>query len=197
MDNRLFFKRRHGVSLQSVKRSITNTREVNEIHIERNGILIVYGPERFYGGGDCMKKTLVPVILIAIYLLGTSACSSNHEAVTESITSVTGGESSMIEYKNISAKEAKEMIDAGNVIILDVRTQDEYNSGHIAEAIRLEAADFEAKAAEVLPDKDATVLVYCRSGKRSKTAAKMLLELGYTDVYDFGGINDWPYETVK
>lgn len=89
------------------------------------------------------------------------------------------------------------MIDAGNVIILDVRTQEEYDAGHIAEAVRLESADFEAKAANVLPDKDATILVYCRSGNRSKTAAKMLLELGYTDVYDFGGINDWPYETVK
>lgn len=99
-------------------------------------------------------------------------------------------------YKKISAEEAKVMIDAGNVIILDVRTQDEYDAGHISGAIRLESADFEAKAVTVLPDKDATILVYCRSGNRSKTASGMLIDLGYTAVYDFGGIIDWPYETV-
>lgn len=143
-----------------------------------------------------MKKIIVLAVLTAVFLLGASACSSSQETDTESVTSTTGGESSAMEYKKISAEEAKAMIDAGNVIILDVRTQEEFDAGHIAEAIRLEYADFETKAATVLPDKDATILVYCRSGNRSKTASKMLLELGYTDVYDFGGINDWPYETV-
>jgi len=144
-----------------------------------------------------MKKIAKLAVLTAFFLVGASACSSNHETATESVTSATGGESLTMEYKKISADEAKAMIDAGNVIVLDVRTQEEYDAGHIAEAIRLESADFETEAATVLPDKDATILVYCRSGNRSKTASKMLLELGYTNVYDFGGINDWPYETVK
>jgi rhodanese-related sulfurtransferase len=144
-----------------------------------------------------MKKIIALTIMTAVLLIGASACSSDQETVTESTTSSTGEESAAKEYKKISAEEAKAMIDAGNVIILDVRTQEEYDAGHIAEAIRLESADFETKAASVLPDKNATILIYCRSGNRSKTAAKMLLELGYTDVYDFGGINDWPYDTVK
>jgi rhodanese-related sulfurtransferase len=144
--------------------------------------------------GNHMKRIIVLAVLTAVFLIGASACSSNQETVTESAT---GGESSAMAYKKISAEEAKTMIDAGNVIILDVRTQEEYDAGHIEGALRLESADFGKKAATVLPDKAATILVYCRSGNRSKTAAKLLLELGYTNVYDFGGINDWPYETVK
>lgn len=144
-----------------------------------------------------MKKVIALVVMTVVFLIGASACSSNQETGTGSVTSKTEGETSTMEYKKISAEEAKTMIDNGNVIILDVRTQEEYDAGHIANAVRLESADFEAKAATVLPDKDATILVYCRSGNRSKTASQMLIELGYTDVYDFGGINDWPYEIVK
>lgn len=159
-----------------------------------------------------MKKILIPAILMATCLLGASACSSNRDTmttsvtsvakeesstVTESVASVIAEESSAAEYRKITAEEAKAMIDAGNVIILDVRTISEYNAGHIAESIQLESGDFETKAAAYLPDKNATMLVYCRSGNRSKTAAMLLLDLGYTNVYDFGGIIDWPYETVK
>lgn len=159
-----------------------------------------------------MRNIIALTILTAICLLGASACSSNQKTVTEPVTSVIEGESSTVtesetsviveeskvaEYKKISAEEAKAMIDAGNVIILDVRTQEEYDVGHISGAIRLESADFAAQAATVLPDKDATILVYCRSGKRSKVASEMLVKLGYTGIYDIGGIIDWPYETVK
>ena len=82
------------------------------------------------------------------------------------------------------------------VIILDVREQDEYDSGHIPGAVLLPVGTIdEDTAAEVIPEKDSTVLVYCRSGNRSKTASSALAELGYTNIYEFGGINTWPYET--
>ena len=93
-------------------------------------------------------------------------------------------------------EEAKEMMDSQEVIILDVREQDEYDSGHIPGAMLLPAGTIdEATAADVIPEKDSTVLVYCRSGNRSKTASSTLADLGYTNIYEFGGINTWPYET--
>ena len=99
-------------------------------------------------------------------------------------------------YQQITQEEAKEMMDTQEVIILDVREQDEYDSGHIPGAVLLPVGSIdEDTAAEVIPEKDSTVLVYCRSGNRSKTASAALAELGYTDIYEFGGINTWPYET--
>ena len=99
-------------------------------------------------------------------------------------------------YQQITQEEAKEMMDNQEVIILDVREQDEYDSGHISGAVLLPVGTIdETTAAEVIPEKDATVLVYCRSGNRSKTASSTLAGLGYTNIYEFGGINTWPYET--
>ena len=99
-------------------------------------------------------------------------------------------------YQQISQEEAKDMMDSQDVIILDVREQDEYDSGHIPGAVLLPVGTIdETTAAEVIPEKDSTVLVYCRSGNRSKTASSTLAELGYTNIYEFGGINTWPYET--
>ena len=99
-------------------------------------------------------------------------------------------------YQQITQEEAKEMMDSQEVIILDVREQDEYDSGHIPGAVLLPVGTIdETTAAEVIPEKDATVLVYCRSGNRSKTASSTLAGLGYTNIYEFGGINTWPYET--
>lgn len=101
------------------------------------------------------------------------------------------------EYKKIAPEEAKEMMDAGDkVIILDVRTKEEFDLGHIKGAVLLPNTDIAQKAAETLPDKNALILLYCRSGNRSKSASEELLSMGYTKVYDFGGIIDWPYETV-
>lgn len=100
-------------------------------------------------------------------------------------------------YKKISAQDAKAIIDNEDVIILDVRTQGEYDSGHIENAVLLPVNEIPSKAEGVLTDKDAKILVYCRSGNRSATAAKDLIKMGYTNVYDFGGIIDWPYEIVK
>ena len=106
------------------------------------------------------------------------------------------GGASADSYQQITQEEAKEMMDAQEVILLDVREQDEYDSGHIPGAVLLPVGTIdEDTAAEVIPGKDSTVLVYCRSGNRSKTASAALAELGYTAIYEFGGINTWPCET--
>lgn len=106
-----------------------------------------------------------------------------------------GGGGKEASYRQISQEEAKEMMDAQEVVILDVREQDEYDVGHIPGAVLLPVGTIdEDTAAAVIPGKDATVLVYCRSGNRSKTASAALAELGYTNVYEFGGIKTWPYE---
>ena len=79
-------------------------------------------------------------------------------------------------------------------VILDVRTEEEYAQSHIPGAILIPDYEIEQKAEEILLDKDQMILVYCRSGRRSKNAAQALVELGYTDIREFGGIIDWPYE---
>ena len=101
-------------------------------------------------------------------------------------------------YQQITQEEAKEMMDTQEAIVLDVREQHEYESGHILGAVLLPVGTItEDTAAAVIPEPDSVVLVYCRSGNRSKTASKALADLGYTNVYEFGGINTWPYEIEK
>jgi rhodanese-related sulfurtransferase len=101
-------------------------------------------------------------------------------------------------YEQITAEEAKKIMDSGEEhIILDTREQDEFNEGHIPGAILIPYTEIENKAEEMLPDKDAQILVYCRSGRRSKIASESLAKLGYTNVKEFGGIIDWPYEVEK
>ena len=98
-------------------------------------------------------------------------------------------------YVNITAEEAKQIMDSEEgYIILVVRTQEEYDEGHIPGAIVISHEEIAEKAEEVLTDKDQLILVYCRSGRRSKIAAEALVELGYTNIKEFGGIIDWPYE---
>ena len=98
-------------------------------------------------------------------------------------------------YVNITAEEAKQIMDTEEgYIILDVRTQEEYDEGHIPGATQISHEEIAEKAEEVLTDKDQLILVYCRSGRRSKIAAEALAELGYTNIKEFGGIIDWPYE---
>ena len=99
-------------------------------------------------------------------------------------------------YVNITAEEAKQIMDSEEgYIILDVRTQEEYDEGHIPGAIVISHEEIADKAEEVLTDEGQLILVYCRSGRRSKIAAEALAELGYTNIKEFGGIIDWPYET--
>jgi len=96
--------------------------------------------------------------------------------------------------QKISAEEAKKMMDAGGVTVVDVRSAAEYAMGHVPGAALVPLDSLAAQAKTALPSLDATLLVYCRSGNRSGEAAKILKDLGYTKVYDFGGIMNWPYE---
>lgn len=102
-----------------------------------------------------------------------------------------------IEYKKITPEDAKARIDsADEIIIIDVRTEEEFNAEHIPNSILIPNETITDKTPDLLPDLDAEILIYCRSGNRSAQAAKKLLAIGYTNVYDFGGIIDWPYDTV-
>lgn len=102
------------------------------------------------------------------------------------------------EYHKMAAEDAKKLLDEDeDVVLLDVRMQDEYDESHIEGAMLIPDTELSKRAAAELPDKDATILIYCRSGRRSEAAAKELVELGYTEVYDFGGIIDYPYATVS
>ena len=99
-------------------------------------------------------------------------------------------------YHKISAEEAYEMM-ISQEIVVDVRTREEYDGGHIENAVLVPNESIGSEMPEALPDKEATLLIYCRSGRRSKDAAEKLLSLGYQNIYDFGGVIDWPYELVK
>lgn len=120
-----------------------------------------------------MKK-----LLIGISLLSLLGCAKDAKQAS---------------YQMIDAKKAKEMMDSQEVVILDVRTVEEFNEGHIEHAINIPLADIES----ITLDQEQTILVYCRSGSRSKQASAILAEKGYTKIYEFGGILDWPYGLVK
>jgi rhodanese-related sulfurtransferase len=108
-------------------------------------------------------------------------------------------ETKKAEYHKLSAEEAKKMLDeTPNAILVDVRTPTEFKEIRIPHAISLPLNEIDDKAATVLPDKNALILVYCRSGVRSNNAANKLIAMGYTNIYDIGGgISNWPFETEK
>jgi len=129
-----------------------------------------------------MKKLVF--LLLAVMCL--TACGQAKEKDQEAV------------YVNITAEEAKRIMDSEEgYIILDVRTQEEYDEGHIPGATQISHEEITEKAEDILTDKDQLILVYCRSGRRSKIAAEALVELGYTNIKEFGGIIDWPYEVEK
>ena len=129
-----------------------------------------------------MKKWIV--LLLAVMML--AACGQNKQKDQGAV------------YMNITAEEAKQIMDTEEgYLILDVRTQEEYDQGHIPGAIVISHDEIAEKAEDVLTDKDQLILVYCRSGRRSKLAAEALVELGYSNIREFGGIIDWPYEVEK
>lgn len=108
------------------------------------------------------------------------------------------GKSEEASYSQVDAAKAKQLMEAEqNYVILDVRTDSEFSEGHIPGAMLIPDYEIEEKAESMLKDKDQLILVYCRSGNRSKGAAETLAKLGYTNVVEFGGIIDWPYETEK
>lgn len=130
----------------------------------------------------------------------STAAETSASTKTTSTTAVPGetnasGASSADAYHKITSEEAKQMMDAGNVTIVDVRTEDEYNQGHVPGAILIPLQTIGDEMPEQLPEKDASLIVYCRSGVRSKQASDKLVALGYTSIYDMGGIIDWTYET--
>ena len=135
-----------------------------------------------------MKKL---AILLAALLFLTS-CAQNTEPTQDT------QETKEASYMNITQEEAKNIMDTQEgYIILDTRAQDEYDEGHIPGAIVIPHDEILEKAEEILTDKDQLILVYCRSGRRSKLAAEDLVTLGYTNIKEFGGIIDWQYEVVK
>lgn len=100
-------------------------------------------------------------------------------------------------YHKITAEEAKERMDTGEAIIVDVRRADEYGQGHVPGAINIPNETIQQERPKQLPDVNAELLIYCRTGVRSKQASDKLAAMGYRNIYDFGGIVDWPYETEK
>ena len=107
------------------------------------------------------------------------------------------GNEKKAEYKKITSDEAKKMMETEKTIVVDVRTIEEYNEGHIPNAVSIPLETIENEAEAKLKNKDDLILVYCRSGRRSREAALKLIEKGYTNVIDFGGIKDWNGEVVK
>ena len=100
-----------------------------------------------------------------------------------------------VSYEQITQEEAKQIMDTTEgYILLDTRTREEYDQSHIPGALLIPHTEIAQRAEEALPDKDQVILVYCRSGNRSKQASEVLAELGYTHVKEFGGIHTWPYE---
>lgn len=102
----------------------------------------------------------------------------------------------MAAWKTITPQEAKERMAGVNVTVIDVRTAPEYEDVHIPGALHLANEEI-VEAPDVLPDKSAPVLIYCRTGHKARQAAQKLSDLGYTDVAEFGGIYDWPFEKTK
>jgi phage shock protein E len=136
-----------------------------------------------------MKK-----IIFGIFVFGLLAGCSDANQNTP--TTIASSESATISYQKIPQSEAKKIMDSGEkYILLDVRSEEEFNERHIPKAIVIPHDEIKERAEQELSDKNALILVYCRSGSRSKKAIDVLLQMGYTNVKDFGGINDWPYET--
>ena len=101
-------------------------------------------------------------------------------------------------FLQISASEAKGLMEGSEpFVLLDVRNQDEFEEGHIEGALLIPLDQIAELAPDLIPDKEVLILVYCRSGRRSVEASQQLVDLGYTQVVEFGGILDWPYEVVK
>ncbi len=127
-------------------------------------------------------------MLAAVLCLLTSCSSSGQK---------TDGNDTAKSYTKISQEEAREMMakDDGHIVV-DVRRQDEYDAGHIPEAILIPNESIGTEQPEELPDLDQIILIYCRSGNRSKQAAQKLFDMGYTNIYEFGGINSWTGEIV-
>ena len=131
------------------------------------------------------------MLLISLSLFGLCACQSDGGNANIDAGNTLG-------YEQIDAHKAKEIMDSNEeYVLVDARTDEEFASGHIEGAILIPEYEIANRAEQEIPDKEALILVYCRSGRRSKIASEELVNLGYTNVKEFGGIIDWPYEVVK
>ena len=131
------------------------------------------------------KKIFTLILTTLVFLLIFSGCGQDKDNKENT-------------YMQITAKEAKALMNIEtNYVILDVRTEEEFIEAHIDGAILIPDYEISSKAESILTDKEQLILVYCRSGRRSKSAANELSTLGYTNVKEFGGIIDWPYEVVN
>ena len=131
-------------------------------------------------------KTMFNLIAVIFVFAAMTACDTDSQA-----------DSGNHAVSKISAEELKDMMDQESaLIIVDVRTPEEFAEGYIPGAVNIPDTEIEATAEDVLLDKEAMIVVYCRSGRRSAISAKTLSEIGYTNVYDLGGILDWPYDIV-
>ena len=137
---------------------------------------------------------LTMIGLFSVFGFSCSKTGNEKQSLTMSKESKNGKKA---EYKKIASDEAKKMMETQKVIVVDVRTLEEYNEGHIPNAISVPLETIENEAEVKLKNKDDLILVYCRSGRRSREAALKLIEKGYTNVIDFGGIKDWNGEVVK
>ena len=135
--------------------------------------------------------------MIGIFSVFGFSCSKTGNEKQDLVMSKEAKTGKKAEYKKITSDEAKKMMETQKVIVVDVRTLEEYNEGHIPNAISVPLETIENEAEAKLKNKDALILVYCRSGRRSREAALKLIEKGYTNVIDFGGIKDWNGEVVK
>ena len=134
-----------------------------------------------------IKRRILSVIAALVFLIAISGCASAE--------AVDGKED---DYMKINAEKAKELMEEmEEFVLLDVRSEEEYSEGHIPGAVVIPHSEIYDRAEAELPEKDAPVFVYCRSGNRSKVASKALVDLGYSNVYEFGGIGDWPYEIER
>lgn len=143
-----------------------------------------------------IKKIVLMAIVGLISVLGIS-CGRTMNSKQVSVDSKEVKNEKKAEYKKITSDEAKNIMLTEKPIVVDVRSLEEYNEGHIPNAISVPLETIENEAETKLKNKDDLILVYCRSGRRSREAALRLIEKGYTNVIDFGGIQDWNGEVVK
>ncbi|MGL4484503.1 MAG: rhodanese-like domain-containing protein [Anaerovoracaceae bacterium] len=132
-----------------------------------------------------MKKILIIASIMALVAV-LAACSSNKSGSDSEVAEPEKAISQII-----TQEDAEKMLKEEGTVLLDVRTEEEYNEGHIPNAILLPDYDIQKEAGNILPDKEAKIIVYCRSGKRSASAAAELAAMGYKNVYDLGGIQSW------
>ena len=150
-----------------------------------------------------MKRILCELVA-CLLLLGIAGCVKQEEPMKDTAkdtvqdtVQAAAQEPAENTYEQITAEAAKKLMDTEtDYVIIDARTEEEFAAGHIKNAILIPEYEIAQRAEQELPNKDALILVYCRSGRRSKIASEELVKLGYTNVKEFGGIIDWPYEVV-